>query len=501
MKRSEIEKRLKRDVEAATPSDFDAVWKRCENTETQSVAVYEEAFEPVAAGASVGGNSTGCARFGKKFFFRLAAAFLAVALAVGGVLAAVFSSKKGGGGGVPVSSLSEGYFILDINPSVEIAYDKEGKVTKVVGLNADGEVLLCGMEALVGKEYTAAAKVIVERCVTLGYFTAGSAENAVLVSATKATGDKDEEMTERMKSLLVRAFETQKIRGVVITGVNDPALTEAAQALGIDEQKYALILDCLSLGGTATEAAYAEMSVKELYAEIARLEKEYQQSNITHLESYKAETERQLFDMVSKKIEAILEDLNERIEELRGEESGDGAQGGEHGGEQPPERAGGEPDVGPSGEHGGDGAHGGEHGEKLARYERYIERLAESAERIEEAKNAGECRAFIKDVLEKLDEMRRTETDVTLRISLEVAYAEIEAVFAVFEATMSEVEKLTATVEERSEARKDKFESARGEEDEAFDYGDWQKEYEDDFVSSWYEKKRQWNKDRDKDMD
>ena len=500
MKRSDIEKRLKRDVEAAAPSDFDAVWKRCETAEDECVPVYEEAFEPLAAGTSAGGGSTGRARFGKKFFFRLAAAFLALALAVGGVLAAVLNPKKDGVGGAPALSLSEGYFILDINPSVEIDYGADGKVTEVVGLNADGEVLLCGMETLVGKEYTAAAKVIVERCVTLGYFTAGSADNAVLVSATKATGDKDEEMTGRMKSLLASAFEAQKIRGVVITGVNDPALTEAADSLGIDAQKYALILDCLALGGTKTEAAYAELSVKELYAEIAKLEKEYEQSSITDLESYKAETERQLFDMVSEKIEDILEDLNERIEELRGEESADDGLSGN----QP---NGGEPIGTPSGEHGdGQGNGGTVHtpsngDEKLARYERYIEQLEESAQRIEDARNAGECRAFIKEVLEKLDEMRKAETDLALRISLELAHTELEAVFAVFEATLSEMEQLYATVEERSEARKDKFESARGAEEETFDYADWQKEYEDDFVSSWYEKKRQWNKDREKDMD
>lgn len=63
-------------------------------------------------------------------------------------------------------------------------------------------------------------------------------------------------MTAEMKGLLSEAFASNKIRGVVITGVENAQLEEAAQKYGIDAQKYALILSYLALGGSGRSGIF-----------------------------------------------------------------------------------------------------------------------------------------------------------------------------------------------------------------------------------------------------
>ena len=61
---------------------------------------------------------------------------------------------------------------VDINPSVTVLFDKEGKVSRVVSLNADGDTLVCD-EAFVGEMIGAtaidAAKKLAERAAKSGY--------------------------------------------------------------------------------------------------------------------------------------------------------------------------------------------------------------------------------------------------------------------------------------------------------------------------------------------
>ena len=61
MKKSDIEKRLKRDLQSATPANFDAVWKRCERADVAVGGLRESATERslVAAGAQGGTRCVG----------------------------------------------------------------------------------------------------------------------------------------------------------------------------------------------------------------------------------------------------------------------------------------------------------------------------------------------------------------------------------------------------------------------------------------------------------
>lgn len=61
---------------------------------------------------------------------------------------------------------------MDINPSVTLVLDKEGKVSRVVSLNADGDTLVCDeafVAEMIGQTATVAAKKLAERAAKSGY--------------------------------------------------------------------------------------------------------------------------------------------------------------------------------------------------------------------------------------------------------------------------------------------------------------------------------------------
>lgn len=454
MKRSDIERQLKNDLQAATPSDFDTLWAKCNAATPANTRETERVFALATASANKanGGNSHGGFSAGRV---RLVAILTAIILALG----VFFGAAMGWFGG---GKLDKGYFIFDINPSVEVDYDENGKVTSAEGLNEDGKVLLCGVE-LVGKTYEEAAKALFEGCVKLGYFSAARQDNAVLVSATKEKGGADEEMTMRMKALLADTFTEKKMCGVVITGVDDPTLKDEAQSHGVDAQKYALIYAYLQMGGELCEAEYSQISIRELYKKIAEKEEDLEEAECEELENG-------IYGTVADKIQEIIEKLEEQIEETQ-------------------------PLSAP--------AFGGEHGEPQGNdYDMCLNALEEYADELEDARNEGEFKSFLSRLLSTLDEMIRQEKNNVLRDLFKDAHTQINEVLENYDIKISELKKLGASAEDQHAAREEKFGKDHGE--NTFDWEEWLDEYEDkedDFEQSWYSRKNQWDEDRKKDLD
>ena len=454
MKRSDIERQLKNDLQAATPSDFDTLWAKCNAAPPANTRETERvlALATASANKANGGNSHGGFSAGRV---RLVAILTAIILALG----VFFGAAMGWFGG---GKLDKGYFIFDINPSVEVDYDENGKVTSAEGLNEDGKVLLCGVE-LVGKTYEEAAKALFDGCVKLGYFSAARQDNAVLVSATKEKGGADEEMTMRMKALLADTFTEKKMCGVVITGVDDPTLKDEAQSHGVDAQKYALIYAYLQMGGELCEAEYSQISIRELYKKIAEKEEDLEEAECEELENG-------IYGTVADKIQEIIEKLEEQIEETQ-------------------------PLSAP--------AFGGEHGEPQGNdYDMCLNALEEYADELEDARNEGEFKSFLSRLLSTLDEMIRQEKNNVLRDLFKDAHTQINEVLENYDIKISELKKLGASAEDQHAAREEKFGKDHGE--NTFDWEEWLDEYEDkedDFEQSWYSRKNQWDEDRKKDLD
>lgn len=457
MKKSDIEKRLKDDLTRAAPSDFGAVMKRCKTVSPLPAAEPEAELIPAAAGACTGASSPSSRRGGKR-----AAALALAAVVLCGILFSVLAGILGlfsGGGSLPLP-LSEGYFLFDINPSVELSYDKKGRVTEARGLNGDGEVLLCGLE-LAGKSYEEAADVLFGQCVRLGYFSAEREDNAVLVSANLASGGADETLTAEMKKHLSESFASNKIRGVVITGVENPALNEAAAAYGIDSQKYGLILEYLALGGVLPEEKYSQITVRELYKEISKLQEKKKDEDADKLKADLSEIEEKLFEAASEAICDLTDELEDCIKKLDSGDKKDEA--------------------------------------RKKMYKERIEELSEYAEEIEDASSEAEAEALVNRLLASLAEMSAAEPDEALKALLDMACEKIKGIYDGLTATLRELELLSATAEETNAARLEKFGQSGG--GSEFDFDEWQKEKEDFFTSFWYDFKTQWEKDRAHDLD
>lgn len=426
MKKSDIEKRLQSDLNCAAPSDFAGLKKLCgltDEKQTEKAVV----FARERAAATAGGSSVSTSG-GKISVWKFATGVVAFVLAVVLAITALFGIF--GGKPKPVG----GYFILDINPSVEIDYDGNGKVTGVVGLNEDGRVLLHNLDDQTGKTYDEVANVIVERCVKLGYFSVSSDGNAILVSATSLKGEKDETRTNEMKAAIAGAFATKKMAGVVITGVVNSGLEETAASFGVDVQKYGLIQDYLALcekvgaQSDLSESEYAGVSVRTLYEMIDALEEKIE--------------ENEAFEPLAEKIGTIVESLEERC---LGE-----------------------------------------------RYEAIFDMLDDVLEEMEEAKTKEACQNKLVELLGNL-EFLKISADESVAAAIEQVKTDVVEVFTAWFAEDS-FAKWEKSVEELFEEREKQHQHNPSEGDENF-YDDWlnkKDEHEGDFSSNWFDKKNEW---------
>ena len=295
MKNSMIEKQLKNELAANTPSDFEGVWAKCQ--QTQPVLLAEQATEK----QTVIGTVEGKKKIGMSFWALLLAAVLFCSVLLFSFLNGTWCDTS--------LRFKRGSFLFDVNPSVEVFYNDDGNVTEIKGLNEDGKALLVGV-SLVGRKYDEAADILFDRCVKMGYFAAVRENNALLVTAVSEDGTKDSSMTTALKNTLIKEFSDNKMRGVVITGVYNSTLSEAAQKYGIDAQKYGLILSYLSNGGELAEEEYATISIRGLYELLDAQEKELKRIKTQESKTILKNFEKELQETLSEQIDVLLSTLD-----------------------------------------------------------------------------------------------------------------------------------------------------------------------------------------------
>ncbi|MBQ8658383.1 MAG: hypothetical protein IJ506_04535 [Clostridia bacterium] len=483
MKKSELERQLKKDLEASAPLDFSAVWAKCdEGTEREEVPVKV----PVFASADGEGRET---RSNKALWLRVCALALAAALVVVFAIVAIFKNL-GGDAKDPIPSFSSGSFVIDINPSVKVSYDENGVVTRAKGLNEDGEALLIGV-TMVGKDYKNAANELFLRCVQLGYFSAAREDNAALVSATDENGNKDAAMTGALQKTFLEKFNEKNIRGVVITGVVNSALDQAAESYGMDTQKYSLVLSYLSLLDGLTDSERetmikecAQESVKEIYKKIQEEETALKKAELETLETELSEMESLLFATIAERIEELLKRFSEKIEELYGESANESEE----------DRREELPNEGKAGWH-----ENNVNQSKEERYEKWIEQLQKYSEQLEDAQKQGEAKRIVEEILATLALMQEEETDILLKAIIAVTQEAISQAYEAFDSIADSIRAKNLTAEEIIEKRLETF----GDEEagEEIDVEEWQKAHAEQFASDWYELKKSWIKERERDLD
>lgn len=272
MKFKDIEKQIKNEIEANSPA-YESVIERCRCANANS----DKSLVPVTVGAPYSNR-------GRKSM--LGTALIVALLAVIAIITTMCLLPK-------QDEMVGGYFIIDINPSFEISYDKDGRVVTVTALNEDAEVLLFQLE-LDGKSYTEVVQIIVENSIELGYISPNRQDNAILTTAVSENGVKDEKMTEKIKEAFFVALSEKSIVGEVLTGIYDKELEIEAEKYGIDGQKLSLIKKYLGLGGELDESDYEKITIRELYYSILQKEKDAKNQKIAELESKKAKAEDEL---------------------------------------------------------------------------------------------------------------------------------------------------------------------------------------------------------------
>ncbi len=179
---------------------------------------------------------------------------------------------------LPTGPIGFSRIIFDVNPSVSLEVDDDGKVANATPLNADAQGILYGL-TLKGKPLFEAVDAIVEAMVDKGYLSEIS--NSILVSVQNADAEKENELQKEVSQMVVDVMidslgSTEEGASVISQSISEDAeLKELAAAYGISEGKAALIrklidsqrqpkADGLMEGERFTFADLAAMSVNDL---------------------------------------------------------------------------------------------------------------------------------------------------------------------------------------------------------------------------------------------
>ncbi|MFZ5646806.1 MAG: anti-sigma factor domain-containing protein [Bacillota bacterium] len=132
------------------------------------------------------------------------------------------------------------YVSLDINPSVEMALDRENVVIDIQPLNDDGKDLIAGL-TLKGLSVEIAIEKIVEAAVSKEFIIPGE-ENVVLSAVTPLGGDPVR--TESLVTESIRvSINKHSIKAQIVVKEATPYNRDRASKAGISAGRYMLYLD------------------------------------------------------------------------------------------------------------------------------------------------------------------------------------------------------------------------------------------------------------------
>ncbi len=233
--------------------------------------------------------------------------YLRVAIAACLVLAIGLMGFSFYGNNIRVDSIID----IDVNPSIELATNKQDKVVKVTAVNNDGEEILDGMN-LENTDLKVAVNAIIGSMVKKGYFD--HPDNEILVSVQNNDSAKAEKLH---KMLAVDIDETLKIYNVEASVINqtvsDKSAEELAKELGISLGKANFIQNLISKDSSLKAEDLAKMSIREL----ANLVGE-KNIDISDIADYEAD------DSIWENIEDSIEEVDEEAEENKNPDNSSG---------------------------------------------------------------------------------------------------------------------------------------------------------------------------------
>lgn len=433
MNKKQLEKKLKNQIDKATPCNFDDVYSKCENTSTSSQLAFNTSNKTIA----IGSNKN-----------KIIAFILSCIIILSVIFAVIPLFNKNG----LLKPSFDGYFLIDINPSIEVSYDKNGIVTNVKGLNKDGEAVVLSINYQ-NKNYEQITTLIVEKCEKLGYFSKQRQDNAILISANGNNGEKDTPLTSEIEKILSKKFVDSKIKGVVITGVVNEALSNQALSYNIDAQKYALIKEYLSLGGEIQESEYQSVTIKELYSFISSKKQQLASENLTSLE----------FELLFKEIalQGVLDSLNSFTTNFINQV-----------------------EIFFAGNN-----------QLISAYRQVLDQIDLTKSQI-----TSENFDLTKCIISQLDSLKLAESNSILTMLIEDIYNSLQEAFNSYKEVAQQIFNSSSSAVELSEKRSSFYSNLSFDVDVNFDFKLWQQQNKDNYVQNWYDLRFAWQKDRNSEV-
>ena len=156
------------------------------------------------------------------------------------------------------------YVVIDINPSIEIVTNEDGKVLRVTALNEDAQVLLVDVD-LKGKTFEEAVDAIIELAKELGYIDQLD-ENAILFTVEAEEERTVEELIKFLQEKVNKFKDKHKLRieCLIEQLSKDPNLVEEARDLDLSVNKLALIKAAIEINPELTIEEARKFPIKDL---------------------------------------------------------------------------------------------------------------------------------------------------------------------------------------------------------------------------------------------
>ena len=191
MDEKELKRLLEKELDALTPSMSEKVRKApvLKTEEKREKSAHKIDVRPVKRNI-------------RPYIYGAVAAVLVIAIALAVIIPSVF-----GGGEDVTPTYSAGYLRMDINPSVEIVYDSNNKVTAVKSANSDADVLLSDelRSQLKGMPVDQAAATIADEAGKLGYIEPEE-RDALKITVVAGTDKQSEEVASKATAAIENTF-------------------------------------------------------------------------------------------------------------------------------------------------------------------------------------------------------------------------------------------------------------------------------------------------------
>ena len=232
----ELERRLARAMDHAAPDDLEGVLSRC--TERKGTVI----------------SMKNAKNKGKKWM--AIAACLALLLV-------------GGGGGMiwGQANAVTSVISLDVNPSIQLELDKNGRVDSCQALNEDAEIVLAEMDGgddLEDATLEVAANALVGALVRHGYLD--SISSAILLTVEDADTQRAQSIEQQLTAAMDAALQTEAPATAVLTQTLTPDkdMDRLAEENNISAGKAALVNQVLAKNPALDFAALSRLTVEEL---------------------------------------------------------------------------------------------------------------------------------------------------------------------------------------------------------------------------------------------